>query len=52
LSEKWRVQPPQLGHRQHRLFDCGAADLVADDRGSGIAEQKVKLAGRRVERVS
>ena len=38
------MQPAQLGHRQHRLFDCGAADLVADDGRSGVAEQQVEHA--------
>ena len=49
LSEQRRVQPAQLGHRQHRLFDCGAADLVADNRGRGIPEQQVEHAGLTVE---
>ena len=49
VAEQRRMQPAQLGHRQHRLFDCGAADLVADDGGDGIAEQQVEYAGLGVE---
>ena len=49
LAEQLCVQPPQLGHRQHRLFDCGAADLIANDRRTRVPEQQVEHARLAVE---
>ena len=44
VAEQRRVHPAQLGQRQRGLFDCRAADLVADNGGPRIAEQQVKRA--------
>ncbi len=49
VAEQRRVQAAQLCHRQHRLFDCGAADLVADDGRACIPEQQVEHARFTVE---
>ena len=49
VAEERPVQAAQLGHRQHRLFDCGAVDLVADDGGAGVPEQQVEYARFAVE---
>ena len=40
VADQRAVQPAQLGHGQHRVFGCGAADLIAHLCRGGIVEQQ------------
>ena len=50
VAEQRAVQPAQLDDSEAGLFDCGTGDFVADDRGSGVAEQQIEHPGRGVDR--